>query len=174
MEQHKTDPVYYEGSLSEVASDQRAKLEAKRDEAYANANSQENPILRTKAYRVADMLDVSLDLQGANPKKVDFAVLKDHVRGPAPHMEDLTNQYRTKIKNRATAIRAYCIGCMGGSVSDVRTCATLVCPLHPFRMGKDPLRGYDLPKAIDPEIEIDEDDVGEFEEGDEGDEKDAD
>lgn len=81
----------------------------------------------------------------------------------------IENKYRAAIKNRATAIRAYCVGCMGGSVSDVRDCTSLTCPLHPFRMGKDPLRGWDIPKVEEIELPEDGDDIEGFEEGDEDD-----
>lgn len=167
---HKTQPPNYEGSLSATASEERADKEDLRDVAYENAGAETNAILRTKAFRLCDMLDTSLDFQGANPKKLDFETLRDHIRAPSPNHEDVTNQYRASIKNRATAIRAYCIGCQGGSVVDVRFCPSMTCPLHAFRMGKDPLRGYAMPIVEEPELELDEDDVGEFEEGhDDGD-----
>lgn len=167
---HKTNPPNYEGTLSEEASQHRADLEARRDAAFEAANAEENPIKRVKTFRVADMLDVALDFQGANPKKLEFDDLKEHIRSPSPYYDELTNQFKAKIKNRATAIRAYCIGCVGGNLVDVRMCASLCCPLHPFRMGKDPIRGYELPKVDEPEIELDDEDTGEFEEGeDDGD-----
>ena len=149
-------------------------MESHRDAAYAKANAEEHPIKRTKAVRIADFWDVSLDLQGANPKVVPFDILKDHIQGPSPRCDDMENKYRARIKNRATAIRAYCVQCMGGGVADVRTCPSLICPLHPFRMGKDPLRGYDIPKVEEPELELEDGDVGEFEEGDDGSDADAD
>lgn len=41
---------------------------------------------------------------------------------------------RTPIK----AIRAKCIDCCAGQVSEVRKCPVEDCPLHPYRMGKRP------------------------------------
>jgi hypothetical protein len=38
------------------------------------------------------------------------------------------------------AIRRRCIDCAGGSPGDVRTCSFTTCPLHPFRLGKNPNR----------------------------------
>lgn len=45
--------------------------------------------------------------------------------------EGITYQATTPTK----AIRAKCLDCSGGSVSEVRKCAAKVCPLFPFRMG---------------------------------------
>ena len=36
------------------------------------------------------------------------------------------------------AIRRRCLDCSGGSQAEVRTCECETCPLHPFRMGKNP------------------------------------
>lgn len=38
--------------------------------------------------------------------------------------------------NRASAIRAFCLQCMGGSLTDVKDCPSTDCPLHPFRTGR--------------------------------------
>lgn len=38
------------------------------------------------------------------------------------------------------AIRAKCIDCSGESVAEVRACALADCPLHPYRMGRNPNR----------------------------------
>jgi hypothetical protein len=39
------------------------------------------------------------------------------------------------------AIREKCIDCSGGSLAEVRNCShQSTCPLHPFRMGKNPNR----------------------------------
>lgn len=44
---------------------------------------------------------------------------------------------RAKTSPKA-AIRLFCITCMGGSKHDVKGCASLSCPLHPFRLGRVP------------------------------------
>ena len=36
------------------------------------------------------------------------------------------------------AIRRRCIDCSGGSLAEVRACKFDTCPLHPFRLGKNP------------------------------------
>ncbi len=36
------------------------------------------------------------------------------------------------------AIRAHCLDCSGGSRAEVRLCVIPDCPLHPFRMGRNP------------------------------------
>lgn len=36
-------------------------------------------------------------------------------------------------------IRAFCIECMGGSMTEVENCTAPRCPLFEFRRGKDPM-----------------------------------
>ena len=43
-------------------------------------------------------------------------------------------KYRTPVK----AIREYCIDCACGSLSEVRLCPRISCPLYGYRMGKRP------------------------------------
>ena len=38
------------------------------------------------------------------------------------------------------AIRAFCLECVGHQAGAVRTCADVLCPLWPYRMGTDPGR----------------------------------
>lgn len=42
--------------------------------------------------------------------------------------------------NPMKAIRAKCLECCCDSVSEVKECNITGCPLHPFRMGKNPFR----------------------------------
>lgn len=168
---HKFDPEFYEGTLSEEESEQRAILEQRLSDEYA-ALKELSGVEYLRAEVRIEYLEQQLAWQGANPKKLDFDALKDHIRHP--HSDDpIENKYRKRIKNRATAIRAYCISCMGGDTALVRECANITCPMHPFRMGKDPFRGWDIPKAVDPEVEDDEDGPDYFEDGSEGSETDA-
>lgn len=170
---HTTKPDYYESQLSESASQQREVLEERVAYLYENANKLDNAVLRTKAMRRIDPLETSLSLQGANPKKVPFSILKEHVQSPTS-TDPMENKYMARVKNRATAIRAYCVMCMGGDIAGIRLCASLTCPLHPFRNGGDPFRGFELPKFEMPELpEDEEDDNDEFEEGDDGSDADA-
>lgn len=46
----------------------------------------------------------------------------------------------TVIISPMKAIRAACIECCGTQISEVRLCTVTSCPLHPFRMGKNPYR----------------------------------
>lgn len=48
----------------------------------------------------------------------------------------LSNQ----ITNPVKAIRAFCLECSAGSTAEVKECHVERCPLHPFRMGKNPYR----------------------------------
>lgn len=44
------------------------------------------------------------------------------------------------ITNPVKAIRAKCIDCMCGQVTEVQLCTCTDCALYPFRMGKNPYR----------------------------------
>lgn len=44
------------------------------------------------------------------------------------------------ITNPVKAIRAKCIDCMCGQVSEIPLCTCTDCALYPFRMGKNPYR----------------------------------
>ena len=55
--------------------------------------------------------------------------------------EELTAE---EIKSPVKAIRAFCIDCMGGSIREVKMCNSKICPLHAFRMGKNPYRKREL------------------------------
>ena len=43
-----------------------------------------------------------------------------------------------RVRNPMTAVRARCIQCTNGQVSEVKLCPSTECALHPFRMGKNP------------------------------------
>jgi hypothetical protein len=36
------------------------------------------------------------------------------------------------------AIRQKCMDCQGGNAAEVRRCEATTCPLHPYRMGRNP------------------------------------
>ena len=44
------------------------------------------------------------------------------------------------ITSPIKAIRAKCIDCCCGQLPEVKLCDAVDCPLHPFRMGKNPYR----------------------------------
>ncbi|MDH3378271.1 MAG: hypothetical protein OEQ39_15125 [Gammaproteobacteria bacterium] len=49
-----------------------------------------------------------------------------------------------RVRNPLTAIRAFCVQCMGGYVQLIQTCPSVKCPLHAYRRGRNPyakLRG---------------------------------
>jgi hypothetical protein len=45
-----------------------------------------------------------------------------------------------EITNPVKAIRAKCLECSNGATAEVKECPVVKCPLHPFRMGKNPYR----------------------------------
>ena len=107
-------------------------------------------------------IEYKLSWQGADPRIIDKKELREVCNQPL-YEDAVEDKYRERIKNPATAIRAYCVECMGGSVSGVKDCTSMTCPLWNFRMGKDPLRGYELPPYVEPISDIvspdDEDDT---------------
>ena len=171
MQQAKTAPEYYKSQLLAESSDLRASVE-QRLEAHYRELPEARGVPRLKLLKVIDRLEQRLAWQGANPKEIPFDDLKEHIQYPSTD-DPIENKYKARIKNRATAIRAYCVSCMGGDTVAVRECASMTCPLHGFRMGTDPLRGFDLPKAAPVEIPDDDEADDIFEEGDDGDESDA-
>ena len=48
--------------------------------------------------------------------------------------------YRDRIKGRMSAIRAFCVFCIGGQPQRVKMCPRTECALWPFRMGSNGLR----------------------------------
>lgn len=49
--------------------------------------------------------------------------------------------YKDKIRSPSTAIRAFCVTCMGGYVRMVAKCTAPQCPLYQFRFGTNPMHG---------------------------------
>jgi hypothetical protein len=165
----KTSPDYYDKPLSAESDHARSTYESRLDSIEESIAAEKNPIKRLKLQKQYRMVEYMLSWQGANPKELDFDELKEVCNQPL-HEDALSDKYRAKIKGPATAIRAFCIDCQGGSLVAVKDCTSLTCPLWNFRMGKDPLRGYELPPYIDPINEsddTDEDDVIEADEDEE-------
>lgn len=49
-----------------------------------------------------------------------------------------------RVRSPLTAIRGFCVTCMGGYTSLIETCPSTKCPLHLYRRGRNPnakLRG---------------------------------
>ena len=72
-------------------------------------------------------------------------------------------RYAEKIKNPMTAIRAKCVECSGGSLKEVAECRVPACALHPFRMGKNPLRKKREGGYVPSRRSTDSDDDGDIE-----------
>lgn len=151
------EPDFYDRKLSEEPSRHREVLEGRLADAYANLKELSG-IPKLKEKKRIEVLEQTLSWQGANPKQVPFDELKEHVQ--SSHGSDVIGaKYRARINNRTTATRAYCVtSCMGDDVAAVRECSSITCPLYPFRMGKDPFRGYAMPEVADIIIEDDADD----------------
>lgn len=49
-------------------------------------------------------------------------------------------QDKKEIVSPLPAIRAKCLDCCCGSSNEVKLCTVISCPLHDFRLGKNPFR----------------------------------
>ncbi len=47
----------------------------------------------------------------------------------------VVERYQERVKSPITAIRSFCISCMGGYVKEVKNCTAPDCPLYPLRLG---------------------------------------
>lgn len=61
------------------------------------------------------------------------------LRTPYDPKDTTQVRYRNRIRNRATAITACCVDCVG-SRKNVTECAAIECPLWAFRLGSNPFR----------------------------------
>jgi hypothetical protein len=167
----KTSPDYYEKPLSAESDRARSSLESQLEAIEQQIAEEPNSIKRLKLQKQYRLVEYRLSWQGADPKELDFGELKEVCNQPL-YADPLVDKYRARIKSPATAIRAFCIDCQGSSIAAVKDCTELTCPLWNFRMGKDPLRGYELPPYLDPisnveetddedELTVDEDDEDE-------------
>lgn len=178
----KTLPPRYNRSLTAEMSEARARIEQQQEEIdeqidALNVKPDKTVTEIKKLMRLrgeAERVELKLEYQGANPKSLPKATLLSIMNDPL-NRDTAEDKQRSKMRTRAQAIRQFCVhNCMSGSTQFVRECASICCELHPFRMGRDPFRGYDLPKTIvqaddSEDAELD----AEFGEGDDGDETDA-
>jgi hypothetical protein len=71
---------------------------------------------------------------GRHPRDVPVSLLKQ-LGGPT---------------SASKAIRAKCIDCCGGQLTEVRKCVAIHCALWPFRMGHSPFYGHADDEAATP------------------------
>lgn len=75
----------------------------------------------------------------ANPAPIVYKPDEDQEeRSSGTDHVAIIKKYAAKVTNRNTAIRAKCVECSGGSLSEVRDCPITKCALWPFRQGEDP------------------------------------
>jgi len=75
----------------------------------------------------------------SNSKQVPLEDLAILIR-TTDNNETVDKVYRQRIKSRISAIRAFCVFCIGGQPQKVKFCIQTSCPLWPFRMGHNPFR----------------------------------
>lgn len=63
-------------------------------------------------------------------RSYDQAEVDGHVR----NIERAKAQAQAKPTSMKRAIRAHCIECVGGELSEVRSCTGRDCPLYPWRL----------------------------------------
>lgn len=61
-------------------------------------------------------------------------------------LQRTVDAYLKKVKSPLTGIRAFCVSCMGGQVSEVASCPSRECPLYNFRNGHNPYHGLHVQK----------------------------
>lgn len=76
------------------------------------------------------------------PSKAIKAYVAAELDSSTPRVDynAVIERYTSKIANRATAIRAFCVQCCCGVLSEVRNCTVTGCALYEFRNGSDPFR----------------------------------
>ena len=112
---------------------------------------------------IVNLLELRLLYQGKSPKEVPLDVFRTLLNAPVD--DRYIETYMARVKNPATAIRAYCVNSMNGQVAEVRRCENTSCPFWMFRLGTNPLFGKPLPPVKDIKFE-DDDDVAVEEETD--------
>ena len=83
---------------------------------------------------------IPIKASGELPKRAEAEQTKAEGAGSSVNYKAVIERYKGKVNNRASAIRAHCVECSGGAISEVRLCAVVKCALYPFRNGDDPFR----------------------------------
>jgi|TARA_Y100000310_G_scaffold88415_1_gene85379 hypothetical protein len=89
--------------------------------------------------------DTSLML-GKDPEELPRDLLEKALNTPRNDGYGFEIRYRSAITKETgrgvtnSAIRAFCMDCLGYSPDDIRDCTSLTCVLWPFRMGTNPFR----------------------------------
>lgn len=123
--------------------DKQKKIIEKLEEERESLSQEQNPKNITKIVTLsksAERLGNMVQYLGEDPKTIDANVLLDMLRNPTSQDRKILAA-RENIRSPLTAIRAFCIECVGGSKKDVRMCTSTWCSLWPFRFGRNSLLG---------------------------------
>jgi hypothetical protein len=96
--------------------------------------------------RVAE-LEFRLRYQGKDTRDVPVAGFRQMLHEGTFSDSNVKAAFQ-RIKNPATAIRAFCTFCMSGQTAEIRRCQAVTCPLWPFRLGQNPFFGKVLPAVV--------------------------
>jgi hypothetical protein len=151
----KTSPKYYARMLSVESAEDRIMFEKELESLYEKLDSAKG-IESIKLSERVSIIEKCLEWQGADPRILKKQELRQVITSPT-YSSQTEDASRKRIKNPKTAIRAYCLWCMGGESISVKNCESLNCPLWSFREGNDPFRGYDIPKLLDTDLMNEED-----------------
>lgn len=73
--------------------------------------------------------------------ELDVDVIPSRASGEITAEDRIIAEHKARIRNPLTAIRAFCVECLGGMPRAVSKCPSTKCSLHPFRMGKNTMHG---------------------------------
>lgn len=87
---------------------------------------------------------------GMNPKDVPIKHIRWALQHPIVQPSVLSKEQRARVDSPIKGVRAFCMECQGNDTVGVRECASVNCPLWPFRMGTNAFYG----KLTDAEAEM--------------------
>lgn len=93
--------------------------------------------MRVTRSRAPKAAEPAPEAEIAKPNTKAFTPADDDT-GPKVDYVAVIKRYADKVTNRGSAIRAKCVECSGGALSEVRECPITKCALWPYRMGTDP------------------------------------
>lgn len=100
-------------------------------------------IRRTRPVPLAEEIEVE-------EVEVQPVVVREMTKAEIVSTQDrIVKEYYDKVNSPKTAIRAKCVECMGGYISEITRCTDRDCALWHFRMGKNPYHALSKDHAED-------------------------
>jgi hypothetical protein len=115
------------------------------DTALAGGSMSNQPMEMTMDSHITTRPDRATFLE-SSPYEADAG----HLIGKDPRQTPVTELRRLRHpESPIKAIRAKCIDCSGGNMSEVRKCVAVKCALWPTRMGKSPFHASSASSKLD-------------------------